>query len=98
MARDCPVCGLVNPDTSAKCDCGFNFEGGPEALKEANVAGRGKMILGGFLFIVGSLIIALTVTAVERLGGMCVVWWGLPLAGLALFFRGLSQYWKTKNY
>jgi hypothetical protein len=25
MPRDCPVCGLVNPDTAPACDCGYNF-------------------------------------------------------------------------
>ncbi len=22
----CPNCGLINPDTAYKCDCGYNFE------------------------------------------------------------------------
>ena len=22
----CPVCGLVNPEHTAKCDCGFDFD------------------------------------------------------------------------
>lgn len=38
MPRDCPLCGLVNPDTSPLCDCGFNFESGLQALKLANSA------------------------------------------------------------
>ena len=23
--RECPKCGLVNPGTALKCDCGYNF-------------------------------------------------------------------------
>jgi hypothetical protein len=23
--RECPICGLVNPDTAGTCDCGYNF-------------------------------------------------------------------------
>ena len=26
MAKDCPVCGVVNPQEAGLCDCGFNFE------------------------------------------------------------------------
>ena len=25
MAKQCPVCGLFNPDAAERCDCGFNF-------------------------------------------------------------------------
>jgi len=25
MAKDCPKCGLVNPDTAERCDCGWDF-------------------------------------------------------------------------
>ena len=36
MPRDCPLCGLVNPDTSPYCDCGFNFGSGPQAFQEVS--------------------------------------------------------------
>jgi len=22
----CPICGLINPETAQSCDCGYNFE------------------------------------------------------------------------
>ena len=25
MAQDCPTCGLTNPDTAQRCDCGYDF-------------------------------------------------------------------------
>ena len=25
---DCPHCGLINPDTAQRCDCGYDFEKG----------------------------------------------------------------------
>ena len=23
---DCPICGLINPDTAQRCDCGYDFD------------------------------------------------------------------------
>ncbi len=96
MPRDCPVCGLVNPDTSPRCDCGFNFEGGPGALKEANVGGRLLMVVGLIVFLSGAALTALTIAATG--GAWGIFFWGIILAGLGMFAKGLSTYWKTRNY
>lgn len=37
MAKDCPVCGLVNPPEAVWCDCGYEFNTGrvgPSTLSE----------------------------------------------------------------
>jgi hypothetical protein len=26
LAKECPTCGLINPDATPVCDCGFDFE------------------------------------------------------------------------
>jgi hypothetical protein len=96
MVRDCPVCGLVNPATSARCDCGFNFEGGPQALKEANARGCGFMAVGLIVFLSGGAITALTIAATGGTWG--IFFWGIILAGLGMFAKGLSTYWKTRNH
>jgi hypothetical protein len=96
MVRDCPACGLVNPDTAPRCDCGFNFEGGPQALKEANAGGRLLMVAGLIVFLAGVALSAFT--GLVTGGALGIFFWGIILAGLGMFFRGLSTYWKTRNY
>ena len=34
----CPSCGLINPDTAIRCDCGYDFPSGK--IKESYVAGE----------------------------------------------------------
>jgi hypothetical protein len=96
MPRDCPVCGLVNPDTSPRCDCGFNFEGGSQALKEANAGGCLLAIVGLFVLFVGAVLSAFTVFATGGVRG--IFFWGIFLVGLGMFVKGVSTYWKTRNY
>ena len=56
---DCPDCGLINPDTAIRCDCGYDF--GPKALKSKGtyrfktllVYGNLILGLGWFIFVLG---------------------------------------------
>jgi len=41
----CPNCGLVNPESAAKCDCGFDFLGGGMEQVIKNPKKRGKPFL-----------------------------------------------------
>ena len=96
MPRDCPVCGLVNPDTSPRCDCGFNFEGGAQALKEANAGGSLLMVIGLLVFFVGAALLGFTVLAT---GGVVEIsFLVIILVGLGMFIKEASTYWKTRNY
>jgi hypothetical protein len=82
---------LVNPDESPTCDCGFDFHGGPEALREVYQIGKVNMILGGLLAALGVGLFALVLFG---LGGLyfTVALVGLTFGGLSLFARGLSQF------
>lgn len=45
MARDCPLCGLVNTDSALRCDCGYDF---PTArLEPSYLASRRAVVAGG---------------------------------------------------
>jgi hypothetical protein len=97
MPRDCPHCGLVNPDESRKCDCGFDFHGGPQALREVYKIGQGNMIAGGCMVALGIGLMALFLFG---FGGPTFTFAlaGLTFAGLALFARGLSQFWNSRHH
>jgi hypothetical protein len=52
-AKDCPKCGLVNPPTAQRCDCGYDFlsrsmQGSynPQAVRQAWERRRGQLWLG----------------------------------------------------
>jgi hypothetical protein len=86
----------VNPDTSPRCDCGFNFEGGAQALKEANAGGSLLMLVGLIVFLLGAALLGFTVLVT---GGVVVIFFlGIILGWLGMFVKGASTYWKTRNY
>jgi hypothetical protein len=97
MPRDCPHCGLVNPDESRQCDCGFDFHGGPEALREVYEIGWVNMIGGAGMVL---LAVGLAVLFVAELGGLCFPFTLLALivSGLGIFVRGLEQFWSSRHH
>lgn len=51
---DCPKCGLTNPETASRCDCGYDFATG--RMRPAEVPhqrGRGKDVCGAASLIIG---------------------------------------------
>ena len=57
-AKDCPKCGLVNPPTAQRCDCGWDFVSGqqeesylPPNQRIAIAAGLGGTLFCVFLYI-----------------------------------------------
>jgi hypothetical protein len=97
MPRDCPMCGLVNPDTSRLCDCGYDFYGGSEALRQVNVAGRGGMVIGVLLIAFGVVLcmvaFASELVFIGRIGLLALI-----IPGVILFGRGWSRYWRSRHY
>ena len=96
MPRDCPLCGLYNTDTAAHCECGYDFHGGPEVLREVNRVGKTNMAVGGVLCL-----LALLMAVFAVLGGavnLAVVLWPALLVGAPLFVRGATQYGRTRQH
>ena len=56
---DCPHCGLINPDSAERCDCGYDFRSGEvgESLVPEPVPSvvRGWLWLCIILFALGAL-------------------------------------------
>jgi hypothetical protein len=52
--KKCPLCGLVNPDTSVGCDCGYSFAGGVHMMAPPRAAARPAAY--GFLVLVHSVL------------------------------------------
>jgi hypothetical protein len=56
---NCPGCGLFNPSTAARCDCGYDFRAGQRAnsylSREEQAAARGAFGRSTFRVVVGCL-------------------------------------------
>jgi len=68
----CPSCGLENPNSAIKCDCGHRFAGSPEdrLLAEVSAIGRRvesirKAVLLFVVITLGAAIIAGLIAAFE---------------------------------
>src|SRR4051812_30138947 len=69
MVQECPKCGLVNPPTATRCDCGYDFASrqvvGPRLVdpSRAPVPGMGLFVglLGFIIGVVGGSAIAVTI-------------------------------------
>lgn len=59
-AKDCPVCGLVNPPETRRCDCGYDFVdrtgGGPRPPTTPEPRPGSAPLLGCVLGFVGGLL------------------------------------------
>lgn len=86
--KSCPRCALKNPDTAVRCDCGFAFgEGNESQERAASIRLTWRWTLGGVLMIVlGLALTALTIAF--PIGGYAVLFYGMPVAGVGLLWRG----------
>jgi hypothetical protein len=96
LAKRCPRCGLTNPGTALRCDCGWDFKSRSTAQSYVQARGvsqaqrkqRAKdQILVGTLLIVGGTV--LTVASLQSSGGG-IIFYGAILVGVIKVFRGLS--------
>lgn len=91
MARECPICGLVCPETAEDCDCGYSFaQANTVGRVQLGAAGRQNMVVGGLL-VIGGLLVSLFFAMVSPCTGFTVVASGAILAGAFLFIRGALQ-------
>ena len=75
MPRDCPICGLANPDSTAACDCGYSFDAGTGGRVQVNAAARRNMLIAGCL---------VTTITLAVLAAVAIKWAeGMLLSGLA---------------
>jgi len=103
MSLRCPRCGLFNPDTALRCDCGYDFSTRTvqasyvERAAEAKHGGRANLLRArsrdnlryGLLLTGGSAALTVILTAVKG-GPTIFLPWAL-VAGIVLTLRGWRQ-------
>jgi hypothetical protein len=94
MARDCPRCGLTNPTTAHRCDCGYDFSTGQ--LKESYLTPKQRRVgtsVAPWLVATATSIFVINVFssigAVGGLGGGLII--GLLAAIAATYFGGSGR-------
>jgi|SRR5437879_6437190 len=113
MGKECPKCGLFNPDTTERCDCGWDFASKRVDLSYAapldarisaelgmtlTQVGTRNMKIGSTVFLVGIIgAVWLGALTAYTTGGFTIIWYGGVIVGAAQFFRGLSQYSRGKK-
>ena len=114
MGKDCPKCGLFNPDTSERCDCGWDFRtkrvelSYADPLERSILANRGMTLTqvgirnlkqGSVVFIV-SVVGAVLIGAMSAASssGYIVIWYGGMVFGAVQFVRGLRQYVRGRKF
>jgi len=55
------------------------------------------MTVGGLLCTLAAMMVVMSLN-LGPVPGTLVVFWAALLTGVPLFLRGLSQYWRTRNY
>lgn len=97
MPRDCPICGLVNPDTAPACDCGYSFAHASTVGRiQLAAVGQRNMVVGGLLCFAGLAFTLLTLAA-SPATGVYVFAWGAIVFGAAQFIRGAIQSAKQRR-
>lgn len=92
MPRDCPICGLVNPDTAPSCDCGYSFTYAKTVGRlQLGAAARYNMVVGGFVCFVG-LVVTLLSFAASSVTKIYLLAWGAIVFGAVQFIRGATQW------
>ena len=90
--RKCPRCGLVSPDRSVRCECGFLFDLDDRAavLREHarwRESARAHLIGGILLAGLGAGLSILSYAIATERGGFYAVWTGMMVAGCSLAIR-----------
>jgi hypothetical protein len=94
--RKCPRCGLVSPDRSVQCECGFQFGVDDTAAvrrEHARWLESARAHLGGGLLLagLGALMSILSYTQAVTKGGPYFIWTGAFIVGGGLAIRAWSR-------
>ncbi len=106
MVKNCPKCGLANPDSAQRCDCGFDFESYRVEKSYVNPSdktnraelgltlsqvGKRNIRMGLIVFLVG-IIASILVSTFYTGVGIFIFISGSVIYGIIQFYRGLGQY------
>ena len=94
--RKCPRCGLLSPDKSLRCECGFHFDIDDEAAvrrehEQWRQSARAHLV-GGLVLVILGIVTSLVsyFQAVEK-GGSHFVWTGVMICGVVLAIRSYAR-------
>jgi hypothetical protein len=92
----CPRCGLISPDKSMRCDCGFNLIANDRSsIPKDHARWRGQarttLWLGVALIVFGVTLTILTYKDATAGGGRVIVFYGAIASGLVLVWRGVTR-------
>jgi hypothetical protein len=94
--RKCIRCGLLSPDESIRCQCGFLFNlDDPGAVTREHERWRASartQLLGGLaLAAFGGAVTVLTYVNASARGGTYVIWTGALACGVGLAIRAMLR-------
>jgi hypothetical protein len=96
-SKRCPRCGLTNPGTALRCDCGWDFQSQsaarsyvqPQGMSEAQRKdhANNQIVIGILLILGGTLVTAMSL---QSSSGGGYIFYGVILVGVIRVFRGLA--------
>ena len=95
--RTCPRCGLLSPDQSLYCQCGFDLASDVRielARERVGWRASAKTMLwtGIFAATAGAVLTGVTyLAAVEQGGGTFIIFTGMMVVGVTLIWRGYTR-------
>jgi hypothetical protein len=100
--RKCARCGLLSPDQSLRCECGFDFRfDGARTVRGEHAAwrtaARTRLVLGIILLVLGIGITIGTYAVDTTQGGSYFITYGLVISGLAIVVRSLVRLKKIRD-
>jgi hypothetical protein len=93
----CPVCSLVHPPGTNRCECGYSFRHeATEGRSTVRDVGLTNLLRGIAILAIGVIITAFTLVT-STATGVYVVAYGAVLAGAVMTGRGLMQLNRSRN-